>query len=132
MQVLRAKKDYGSTLTAKEEDVARANTDAVFEFACRFIVMRSLPGWIEEIYAEHQQSIHSVSAHTEKPGDPAFLAGVPCRSGVRPTFNVGPVSKLKLTVPGSPGVCNAHASVWKTTQASRHDRHQTPDQKIDV
>jgi hypothetical protein len=26
------------------EEIARANTDAVFESACRFIVMKSLPG----------------------------------------------------------------------------------------
>jgi hypothetical protein len=30
------------------------------------------------------------------------------------------------------GVRNAHASVWKKNQASLDDRHQTPDQKIDV
>ena len=37
--------------TAEEEEVGRVNTDAVFEFACRFIVMKSLPGWIDEICA---------------------------------------------------------------------------------
>jgi len=52
MQALKAQKSCGSSLTATEEEVALANTDAVFEFACRFVVMRSLPGWIEEIYAE--------------------------------------------------------------------------------
>jgi hypothetical protein len=77
MQALQAQKNYGSTLTAKEKEVARANTDAVFEFACRFVVMRSLPGWIDEIYAEHLQSTHAVSRHTEKPGDPALLPGAP-------------------------------------------------------
>ena len=69
-------KNCGSTLTAEEEEVARTNSDAVFEFACRFIVMRSLPGWMEEIYAEHLQSTHSLSKHSEEPGDPAFLASV--------------------------------------------------------
>jgi hypothetical protein len=53
----QAKKNYGNALTAEEEEVARANTDAVFEFACRFIVMKSLPGWIEEIWTEHLQSV---------------------------------------------------------------------------
>jgi hypothetical protein len=78
MQVLQAKTNHGSTLTAEEEELARANADAVFEFACRFIVMMSLPGWIvEEIYAEHRQSIGSVSRHTERLGDRAVLAGVP-------------------------------------------------------
>jgi hypothetical protein len=38
------------TRTAEEE--ARANFDAVFEFACRFIIIRSLPGWVEEIRTE--------------------------------------------------------------------------------
>jgi hypothetical protein len=62
MQILPAKKNHGSTPTAKEEELARANADAVFEFACRFVVMMSLPGWIiEEIYAEHRQSIDSAT-----------------------------------------------------------------------
>jgi hypothetical protein len=30
------------------------------------------------------------------------------------------------------GARNAHASVWKKTQASLNDRDQTSDQKIDV
>jgi hypothetical protein len=64
----QAKKNYGNTLTAEEEEVARANTDAVFEFACRYIVMKSLPGWIEEIWTEHLQSVHPVYAHTKEPG----------------------------------------------------------------
>jgi hypothetical protein len=58
--------------TAKEEEVGRVNTDAVFEFAL-FIVMKSLPGWIDEICTEHLQSVQPVSV----PGDRAFLAGVP-------------------------------------------------------
>ena len=57
----------------EEEEVGRVNTDAVFEFACRFIVMKSLPGWIDEICTEHLQSVQPVSV----PGDRAFLAGVP-------------------------------------------------------
>jgi hypothetical protein len=59
--------------TAEEKEVGRVNNDAVFEFACRFIVMKSLPGWIDEICTEHLQSVQPVSA----PGDRAFLAGVP-------------------------------------------------------
>ena len=43
--------------TAEEEVVGRVNNDAVFEFACRFIVMESLPGWIDEICTEHLQSV---------------------------------------------------------------------------
>jgi len=80
MQALKAQKSCGSSLTATEEEVALANTDAVFEYACRFVVMRSLPGWIEEIYAEHMQSGHAVSSQPEKPGDPALHPGPPCVS----------------------------------------------------
>jgi hypothetical protein len=65
----KAKKNYGSALTAGEEEVARVNTDAVFEFACRFIVMKSVPGWVEEICTGHLQSVQPVSVHTN--------AGVP-------------------------------------------------------
>jgi hypothetical protein len=59
--------------TAEEEEVGRVNTDAAFEFACRFIVKKSLPRWIDEICTEHLQSVQPVSV----PGDRAFLAGVP-------------------------------------------------------
>ena len=59
--------------TAEEEEVGRVNTDAAFEFACRFIVKKSLPGWIDEICTEHLQSVQPVSV----PGDRAFVAGVP-------------------------------------------------------
>jgi len=59
--------------TTEEEEVGRVNNDAVFEFACRFIVMKSLPGWIDEICTEHLQSVQPVSV----PGDRAFLAGAP-------------------------------------------------------
>jgi hypothetical protein len=40
--VAQGENNYGNIQTAEEEEVARANTDAVFEFACRFIVMKSL------------------------------------------------------------------------------------------
>jgi hypothetical protein len=69
MQALQALKNYANKLMVTEEEMALANADAVFEFACRFVLMRSLPGWSEEIYAEHLQSAHPLS--TEKPGDPA-------------------------------------------------------------
>jgi hypothetical protein len=49
------------------------HNDAVFEYACRFIVMKSLPGWIDEICTEHLQSVQPVSV----PGDQASLTGVP-------------------------------------------------------
>jgi hypothetical protein len=62
MQAHQTKKNCGSALTAEEEERARINSDAVFESACRFIAMRSLPGWIEEIYAEQLQSIRSGTA----------------------------------------------------------------------
>jgi hypothetical protein len=52
-----AKKNCGNIPAAEQEDVAQANADGVFEFACRSIVMKSLPGWIEEICAEHLQSV---------------------------------------------------------------------------
>jgi hypothetical protein len=79
MQVLSILQDasFEGTAQAKEaaeeEEVGRVNSDAVFEFACRFIVMKSLRGWIDEICTEHLQSVQSVSV----PGDRAFLAGVP-------------------------------------------------------
>jgi len=43
--------------TTKEEEVGRVNNAAVFEYACGFIVMKSLPGWIDEICTEHLQSV---------------------------------------------------------------------------
>ena len=79
MQVLSILQDASyegtaqATKTAEEEEGGRVNNDAVFEFACRFIVMKSLPGWIDEICTEHLQSVQPVSV----PGDRAFLAGVP-------------------------------------------------------
>jgi len=52
--------------TAQEE--ARANFDAVFEFACGLIIFRSLPGWIEEICSEDLQSAQPIFARTREPG----------------------------------------------------------------
>jgi hypothetical protein len=73
----QAKKNDGNTLTAEEEEVARVNTDAVFEFACRFVVMKSLRGSVEEFCTKHLQSVQPVSVHTKELGDRTFLAGVP-------------------------------------------------------
>jgi hypothetical protein len=39
-------------IRAIEEERARADNDAAFELACRIIVMKSLPAWINEICAE--------------------------------------------------------------------------------
>jgi len=72
----RCKVSRRRRIAAKEKEVARANTDAILEFACRFIVMRSLPGWFEEIYAEHLQSTNLASRHTKKPDDQVTLRGV--------------------------------------------------------
>jgi hypothetical protein len=38
---------------AIEEERARADHDAAFELACRIIVMKSLPVWIDEVCTEH-------------------------------------------------------------------------------
>jgi hypothetical protein len=73
----QAKKNDGNTLTAEEEAVARVNTAAVFEFACRFVVMKSLRGRADEICTECSQSVHLASVHTKGPSDRPFLAGVP-------------------------------------------------------
>jgi hypothetical protein len=39
-------------IRAIEEERARADNDAAFELACRIIVMKSLPAWIDEICCE--------------------------------------------------------------------------------
>jgi hypothetical protein len=39
-------------IRAIEEERVRADNDAAFELACRIIVMKSLPAWIDEICAE--------------------------------------------------------------------------------
>ena len=38
---------------AIEEERARADNDAAFELACRIIVMKSLPVWIDEVCTQH-------------------------------------------------------------------------------
>jgi hypothetical protein len=47
-----------------------------------------------------------------------------------PFSNLSKIGQSLTQVPT--GVRNAHASVWKKTQASLDDRNQTSDQKIDV
>jgi hypothetical protein len=42
---------------AVAEAMVRANVDAVFESACRFIVMKSLPGWMDEICTAHLEAV---------------------------------------------------------------------------
>jgi hypothetical protein len=46
-------KEACEEIRAIEEQREQANNDAVFELACRVIVMKSLPAWIDEICAEH-------------------------------------------------------------------------------
>jgi hypothetical protein len=63
--VAQAEENFENIQTAEAEELARANTDAVFEFACRFIVGKSLPGWMEEIYAEHLHSVRPAALELE-------------------------------------------------------------------
>jgi hypothetical protein len=42
---------------AVAEEMVRANIDVVFESACRFIVMKSLPEWMDEICTEHLEAV---------------------------------------------------------------------------
>jgi hypothetical protein len=58
--VAQTKENYEKAQAA--EEMVRANIDAVFEFACRFIVMKSLPGWMDEICTEHLQAVDLASA----------------------------------------------------------------------
>ena len=51
---------------AVAEEMVRVNVDAVFESACRFIVMKSLPGWMDEICTEHLEAVRpAVRAEAE-------------------------------------------------------------------
>ena len=42
---------------AVAEEMVRVDVDADFESACRFIVMKSLPGWMDEICTEHLEAV---------------------------------------------------------------------------
>jgi hypothetical protein len=50
-------KENGEKNQAVAGEMVRANVDAVFESACRFIVMKSLPGWVDEICTEHLEAV---------------------------------------------------------------------------
>jgi hypothetical protein len=49
-------KENCEKIQAAAEEMENANVDAVFEAACRYIVLKSLPGWIDEIYGDHLQA----------------------------------------------------------------------------
>jgi hypothetical protein len=51
----QAKENSEKNQAVAEEMVV--NVDAVFESACRFIVMKSLPGWMDEICTEHLEAV---------------------------------------------------------------------------
>jgi hypothetical protein len=53
-------KENCEKIQAVAEEMVGVDTDAVFEAACRFIVMTSLPGWMEEARTEHLQAARSV------------------------------------------------------------------------
>jgi hypothetical protein len=53
MSLLFQPKENCEKNQAVAEEMVRVNVDAVFESACRFIVMKSLPGWMDEICTEH-------------------------------------------------------------------------------
>jgi hypothetical protein len=53
-------KENCEKIEAAAEEMVGADTDAAFESACRLIVMKSLPGWIEEARTEHLQAVRSV------------------------------------------------------------------------
>ena len=57
--VAEAKENCEKIESAAEEMVG-AHTDAAFECACRLIVTKSLPGWIEEARTEHLQAVRPV------------------------------------------------------------------------
>jgi hypothetical protein len=51
---------------AVAEEMVRVNVDAVFESACRSIVMKSLLGWMDEICTEHLEAVRpTVRAEAE-------------------------------------------------------------------
>jgi hypothetical protein len=49
-------KENCEKIQAAAEEMENANADAVFEAACRYIVLKSLPGWMDEICADHLQA----------------------------------------------------------------------------
>ena len=57
MKAIGQPKEKCEKTEAAAEEMVRANADAGFESACRSIVMRSLPGWMDEICTEHLQAV---------------------------------------------------------------------------
>jgi hypothetical protein len=53
-------KENCKRIQAVPEEMVGADTDAAFESACRLIVTKSLPGWIEEARTEHLQAVRPV------------------------------------------------------------------------
>ena len=53
-------KENCEKIEAAAEEMVGADTDAAFESACGLIVMKSLPGWIEEARTEHLQAVRPV------------------------------------------------------------------------
>jgi len=53
-------KENCKRIQAAAEEMVGADTDAAFESACRLIVTKSLPGWIEEARTEHLQAVRPV------------------------------------------------------------------------
>jgi hypothetical protein len=58
---VRPKDDLGS-ISAAIERRTRANVDAVFELACRLVVLKSSPEWMEEICTEHAREQNELHA----------------------------------------------------------------------
>ena len=66
LKAVRQAKENCEKNQAVAEEMARANVGAVFESACRFIVMKSLPGWMDEICTEHLEAVRpAVRAEAE-------------------------------------------------------------------
>jgi hypothetical protein len=61
-RIAHSKKSYANIPTAEEE-----MADDVFEFACRSIVVKSLPGWMEEAFAEQMESVRPDSGPADQP-----------------------------------------------------------------
>jgi hypothetical protein len=57
LKAIGQQKEKCEKTEAAAEEMVRANADAVFESACRSIVMRSPPGWMDEICTEHLQAV---------------------------------------------------------------------------
>jgi hypothetical protein len=65
---LRPANEICEEIRAIEEERARADNDAAFELACRIIVMKSLPAWIDEICAEQCVRCRRAAPARQAPG----------------------------------------------------------------